>query len=63
MCVCVCVYTGRKVKEQEDVSSQTHTSAPDSGIIYYNRNEYREMGWGRTLGQGAGLHTQTHTDK
>lgn len=48
----------------EEVSSQIHTAAPDSRIIYYNRNEYREMGWWRTLGQGAGLHPShphTHT--
>lgn len=41
--MCVCVDAGRKVKEQEDVSSQIHTIAPDSRIIYYYRDEYGEM--------------------
>lgn len=43
MPLCVCVKSGCEVKKQEDVSSQIHTIALDSRIIYYNRDEYGEM--------------------
>lgn len=59
MCVCV----RPKVKEQEDVSSQIHTIAQDSRIIYYDRDEYWETEWGRNCGSGSVLHTLTHTHK
>ncbi len=69
--VCMCVNTGHKVKEQEDVSSQIHTIARDSRIIYYYRDEYGEREWRRSFGSGSGsggasftyTHTHTHTDK
>lgn len=57
----MCVNTGRKVKEQKDVSSQIHTIAPDSRIIYYYRDEYEETEWGRNFRSGSGFASFTHT--
>lgn len=57
------VNTGRKVKEQEDVSSQIHIIARDSRIIYYYQDEYGEMGQGAGSGGGGASFTYTHTDK
>lgn len=58
-CVCAFVCT----PAVEEVSSQIHTAAPDSRIIYYNRmNTERWDGeelWVRE--QGCILHTHTHT--
>lgn len=62
MCTCIWAYAGCKVNEQEDVSSQTHTAALHSRIIYYNWDEYerwdREDVWVRE--QVGILHAKTH---
>lgn len=53
---CVCVCTGRKVKEHEDVSSQMYTIALDSRILLY---EYGETGWGKNFGSWFASYTHT----
>lgn len=57
--VCVCVHTG----SGRGVLSDTHCCPRQQDYIL-QQYEYREMGWWRTLGQGAGLHPShphTHT--